>query len=211
VLDRFRRQRSGSAVPGEIWVVAGLGNPGPTYATTRHNAGYLVVDELLSRTGVSLRPHKSGRALASEGRLSGPGGPRAVLVRARGHMNESGGPVAAVLAYYKVQPDRLVVVHDELDVPYGELRVKFGGGDNGHNGLRSLRQFLGTGDYYRVRVGVGRPPGRQDAADYVLQPFDRVQRRELDLLVQRAADCVESLVAEGLETTQNLFNRSSTE
>lgn len=193
-------------MPGETWVVAGLGNPGPAYATTRHNAGYLVVDELLARTGSSLRPHKSGRALAAEGRLPGPGGSRVVLVRARGYMNESGGPVAAVLAYYKVQPDRLVVVHDEIDIPYGELRVKLGGGDNGHNGLRSVRQALGAGDYYRVRVGVGRPPGRQDAADYVLQPFDRVERRELDLHVQRAADCVESLLMEGLAQTQNLYN-----
>lgn len=198
-------------MPGDVWVIAGLGNPGPAYAATRHNAGYLVVDELLTRIGASLRPHRSGRALAAEGRLAGRGGPRAVLVRPRGHMNESGRPVAAVLAYYKLKPDRLVVVHDELDIPYGDLRVKFGGGDNGHNGLRSLRQALGGGDYYRVRVGVGRPPGRQDAADYVLQPFGRIERRDLDLLVQRAADCVESLLTEGLEPTQNLFNRSSPE
>lgn len=191
----------------DVWVIAGLGNPGPAYASTRHNAGYLVVDELLVRMGTSLRPHRSGRALAAEGRLPGPGGPRVVLARARGHMNESGGPITAVLGYYKAPVDRLIVVHDELDIPYGELRVKLGGGDNGHNGLRSLRLALGNGDYYRVRVGVGRPLGRQDAADYVLQPFDRVQRRELDLHVQRAADCIESLLVEGLAPTQNVFNR----
>lgn len=192
---------------GDVWVVAGLGNPGPSYTATRHNAGYLVVDELLARTGGKLRPHKSGRALAAEARLGGVGGTRAVLVRARGHMNSSGGPIAAVLAYYKVRLDRLIVVHDELDLPYGDLRVKFGGGDNGHNGLRSIRQALGGGDFYRVRMGVGRPPGRQDAADYVLQPFDTVQRRELDVHVQRAADAVETLPVEGLGQTQNRYNR----
>lgn len=194
-------------MPGEVWVVVGLGNPGPAYADTRHNVGYLVVDELLARSGSSLRSHRSGRALAAEARLVGPGGPRAVLARSRGYMNESGGPVAAVLAYYKVQPDRLVVVHDELDVPYGELRAKLGGGDNGHQGLRSIRESLGTGEYFRVRVGIGRPPGRQDAADYVLQGWDRAEQRELDLNVQRAADSVESLVVAGLAQTQNLYNR----
>lgn len=197
-------------MPSDVWVVAGLGNPGPPYAATRHNAGYLVVDELLARMGGSLRAHKSGRALAAEGRLGGPGGPRAVLARARGYMNESGGPLAAVLGYYQVPLDHLVVIHDELDIPYGDLRVKFGGGDNGHNGLRSIRQALGGGDYYRVRVGVGRPPGRQDAADYVLQPFDKVQRRELELHVDRAADCVESLTVEGLAKAQNRFNGLTT-
>lgn len=121
-------------------------------------------------------------------------------------MNESGGPVGAVLAYYGIPPERLVVVHDELDIPYGDLRVKLGGGDGGHNGLRSIRQTLGGGDYYRVRIGVGRPPGREDAAHYVLQPFDKVQRRELELHVQRGADCVESLTAEGLMKTQNLYH-----
>ncbi|MGI8702679.1 MAG: aminoacyl-tRNA hydrolase [Nocardioidaceae bacterium] len=194
-------------MPGDVWVVAGLGNPGPAYAATRHNVGYLVVDELLARAGSSLRPDRSGRALAAEGRLGDPGGPRAVLVRSRGYMNVSGGPVAAVLAYYKVQHDRLIVVHDELDIPFGELRVKLGGGDNGHNGLRSIRDALGDGEYYRVRVGIGRPPGRQDAADYVLQPWDRTEQRDLDLNVRRAADSVESLAVAGLEQTQNLYNR----
>jgi peptidyl-tRNA hydrolase, PTH1 family len=193
-------------MPSDVWVIAGLGNPGPSYAATRHNVGYLVVDELLDRSNGALRPHKSGRALAAEVRLNGPTGQRAVLMRGRGYMNESGGPVSAVLGYYKVAPDRLVVVHDELDIPYGEMRVKFGGGDNGHNGLRSVRQSLGSGDYFRVRVGVGRPPGRQDSADFLLKPFGAVERRELDLHVQRAADCVESLLDKGLGPTQNLNN-----
>jgi len=195
-------------LPTDCWVVVGLGNPGPDYATTRHNVGYVVVDELLDRMGAALRPHKSGRALTAEGRLAGTPGERAVLVRGRGHMNESGGPVAAVLGYYKVPPERLVVVHDELDIPYGDLRAKFGGGDNGHNGLRSLRQALGTGDYYRVRVGIGRPLGRQNAADFVLRPFGAVERRALELHVQRAADCVESLVSKGLDATQNEYHRA---
>ncbi len=193
-------------MPRGVWVVAGLGNPGSTYATTRHNVGFLVVDELLRRSNSTLRPHKSRRALAAETRLNGHSGERTVLMRGRGYMNESGGPVAAILGYYKVTPEKLVVVHDELDLPYGGLRVKFGGGDNGHNGLRSIRQSMGTGDYYRVRLGIGRPPGRQDSADFVLKPFAAVERRELDLHVQRAADCVESLVAKGLEATQNVHN-----
>ena len=122
-------------------------------------------------------------------------------------MNESGGPVSGLLSFYKATPDRLVVVHDELDIEYGELRIKLGGGDNGHNGLKSIRKSLGTGDFYRVRFGIGRPPGRQDAADFVLKPFNPVERRELDLHVNRAADAVESLLSVGLEKTQNLFNR----
>ncbi len=194
-------------MPADAWAVVGLGNPGSTYAGTRHNAGYLVVDVLLDRMGASLRPDKSGRALAAFGRLGGQPGVRTALVRGKGHMNESGGPVAAFLAYYKVPPERLIVVHDEIDLPYGDLRTKFGGGDNGHNGLKSIRGALGTGDYYRVRVGVGRPPGRQSAADHVLKPFASVERRELDLHIERAADCVESLLTDGLEITQNLYNR----
>ncbi|MGH3500110.1 MAG: aminoacyl-tRNA hydrolase [Nocardioidaceae bacterium] len=189
------------------WVVFGLGNPGPTYAATRHNVGYLVADELADRMGGSWRSPRGGRAQTVEGRLAGIPGVRAVLGRGRCYMNESGGPVSSLLKFYKAEPARLVVIHDELDIPYGDLRVKLGGGDNGHNGLKSIRQSLGTGDYYRVRFGVGRPHGRQDAADYVLHPFSATERRELDLHVQRAADAVESLVSEGLERAQNLFNR----
>lgn len=210
MLGRLRRRRGQQdveeTVPSDLWVVAGLGNPGPSYAATRHNAGYLVIDELLDRMGAKLRSHKSGRALVAEGRLNGPGGQRAVLIRGRGFMNESGGPVAGVLGYYKVPPDHLIAIHDELDLPFGDLRTKLGGGDNGHNGLRSIRQSLGSGDFYRVRFGIGRPPGRQDSADFVLSPFGKAERRELDVNVSRAADCVESLVSEGLQLTQNEFN-----
>ena len=194
-------------MPFDGWIVVGLGNPGPLYAATRHNVGYLVADELASRMSGSWRRHPSGRALVVEGRLGGLPGVRTVLGRGRGYMNDSGGPVAALLGFYKASPERLVVVHDELDIPYGDLRVKRGGGDGGHNGLRSIRSALGTGDFHRARVGIGRPPGRQDPADFVLKPFSSSERRELELHVQRAADAVESLVLDGLETTQNTYHR----
>jgi PTH1 family peptidyl-tRNA hydrolase len=188
------------------WVVVGLGNPGTRYEGTRHNVGYAVCDELARRTGGSWKSSRSVGAAVVEGRLAGIPGVRAVLGRPRSFMNDSGGPVAGLLAFYKVLPERLVVVHDELDLPFLDLRVKFGGGDNGHNGLKSIRRSLGTGDFYRVRFGVGRPPGRQETAAYLLTPFSSTERRELDVEVQRAADAVESLVADGLERTQNLFN-----
>ena len=188
------------------WIVVGLGNPGPSYESTRHNVGYLVADELAERMGGSWKAHKSGRALAIEGRLAGVPGVRTVLGRGRCYMNESGGPVSALLKFYKATPEQLVIVYDELDLPYGDMRIKFGGGDNGHNGLKSVRASLGTGDWYRVRVGISRPPGRQAPADYVLKQFSTTERRELDLHVNRAADAVESLLTEGLENTQNRFN-----
>ncbi len=188
------------------WVVVGLGNPGPSYAETRHNVGYLVADELARRMGGRWRAQKSGRALSVQGRLAGVPGVRAVLGRGRCFMNESGGPVSSLLSFFKATPDRLVVIHDELDLPYGALRVKLGGGDNGHNGLRSIRQSLGTGDFYRVRVGIGRPVGRQDTVDFVLAPFSTAERRELELHVQRAADAVEALVTDGLESAQNRYH-----
>ena len=191
-----------------MWLVVGLGNPGPAYAGHRHNAGYLVVEELASRMGSSFRSHKTGRADVVEGRLGMPGepGPRVVLARPRCYMNESGGPVKALAAFYKLEPEQLVVVHDEIDIPFGTLRVKLGGGDNGHNGLRSLRSALGTGDFYRVRAGVGRPPGRQDVADFLLSNYSTTERKELPFQVDRAADAVESLVTDGLAETQQRFN-----
>jgi PTH1 family peptidyl-tRNA hydrolase len=186
-----------------VWLVVGLGNPGPTYAGTRHNVGYLVTDELATRMGGGFRAHKSGRADVVEGRLGGvgPGSTRAVLARPRSYMNESGGPVAALTAFYKVAPEHVVAVHDELDLPFDTLRVKLGGGDNGHNGLRSMRQSLGTGDFYRVRVGIGRPPGRQSPADFVLSPYASVERKVLPFQVDRAADAVESLLAAAARST----------
>ena len=191
-----------------VWLVVGLGNPGPDYAGTRHNVGYLVTDELARRMGSPFRAHKAGRAEVVEGRLTPPGqpGPRVVLARPRCYMNESGGAVKALASFYKVPVDRIVAIHDELDIPFGTLRIKLGGGDNGHNGLRSLRSSLGTGDFYRVRAGVGRPPGRQDPADFVLSNYSAAERKELVFQVDRAADAVESLLAVGLERTQGQFN-----
>jgi len=191
-----------------VWLVAGLGNPGPAYAGHRHNVGHLVVAELASRLGESFRAHKSGRADVVEARLGVPGtpGPRLVLARPRGYMNESGGPVKALATFYKVDPAQVVAIHDELDLPFGTLRVKLGGGDNGHNGLRSIRASLGTGDFHRVRVGIGRPHGRQDVSDFVLSDFSAAERKELPWEVDRAADAVESLLLEGLERTQQQFN-----
>jgi PTH1 family peptidyl-tRNA hydrolase len=192
----------------DVWLVVGLGNPGPTYAGTRHNVGYLVADELARRMGAAFRAHKSGRAEVVEGRLAAPGAPapRIVLARPRSYMNEVGGPVKALATFYKVPPDRVVAIHDELDIAFGTLRVKFGGGDNGHNGLKSMRSSLGTGDFYRVRAGIGRPPGRQDPADFVLSGYSSVERKELPFQVDRAADAVECLVEQGLEATQQRFN-----
>jgi peptidyl-tRNA hydrolase, PTH1 family len=190
----------------EAWLVVGLGNPGPAYAGNRHNVGFMVVDLLAERVGGSLRPHKSGRAYVLETRLGDPPGVRVILAKPRSYMNESGGPVASLLDYYGVAPDRLVVVHDEIDIPYGTMRAKFGGGDNGHNGLRSIRESLGTGDYYRVRFGVGRPPGRQDPAAHVLRDFTPAERKELDGHVDHVADAVECLLLDGLTRTQQYYN-----
>jgi PTH1 family peptidyl-tRNA hydrolase len=189
----------------EVWLVVGLGNPGPAYAGHRHNIGYLVNDELAKRLGGSFKSHKTGRADVVEGRLM-PGGPRLVLGRPRTYMNETGGPVKALATFYKVPPDHIVVIHDELDIPFDTMRVKLGGGDNGHNGLKSIRGSLGTGDFYRVRVGIGRPPGRQDVADFVLTNYSAAERKVLPFQVDTAADAVECLVTEGLEKTQSRYN-----
>ncbi|MGJ9411350.1 aminoacyl-tRNA hydrolase [Aeromicrobium sp. CF4.19] len=186
------------------WLVVGLGNPGPTYASTRHNVGYLVTDVLAERMGGRLKAHSSRLADVLEGRLDGE---RAVLGRARSYMNESGGGVKALASYFDVEPEQVVAIHDELDIDFGALRVKLGGGDNGHNGLRSIRQSLGTGDFHRVRVGIGRPPGRQSVHDFVLKPWSSTERRELPVNVEEAADAVESLITRGLEPTQSAFNR----
>ncbi|MBO0847002.1 MAG: aminoacyl-tRNA hydrolase [Nocardioides sp.] len=196
------------ASPADVWLVVGLGNPGPSYAGHRHNVGYLVTNELAERMDAGFRAHKSGRADVVEGRLTPPGtdGPRVILVKARSYMNESGGPVKQLAAFYKVPPGRIVAVHDELDLPFDTLRVKLGGGDNGHNGLRSLRGALGTGDFYRVRVGIGRPHGRQDVSDFVLSDYSAAERKALPLQVSTAADAVESLLTEGLDRTQSRFN-----
>ena len=185
-----------------LWLVVGLGNPGPEYSGNRHNVGFAVVDVLASHVGARFKSHKS-RADVIEGRLAGQ---RVVLAKPRSYMNESGGPVASLRDFFKVPLERLVVVHDELDLPYGGLRLKLAGGDNGHNGLKSVRRSLGSGDFNRVRFGIGRPPGRMDAAAFVLRDFSATERKELDVLVERAADAVEALVVDGVEKAQNTFN-----
>jgi PTH1 family peptidyl-tRNA hydrolase len=185
------------------WLVVGLGNPGPDYAPTRHNVGFLVVEELAERADGRFAKHKRAHAQVAEERLQGH---RAVLAKPSSYMNESGGPVKGLLDFYKVPMERLVVVHDELDIPFATLRLKLGGGDNGHNGLKSIRRSTGSGEFYRVRVGIGRPPGRQDPADYVLRPWGSTERKELPMLVSDAADAVELLLHEGLERAQNRFN-----
>lgn len=186
-------------------LVVGLGNPGPAYRGNRHNVGFLVLDVLAGRVGGRFAKHRS-RADVLEGRLGPLPAPRVVLAQPRSYMNESGGPVAGLCGFYKVPVEQLVVVHDELDLPYGSLRLKRGGGDNGHNGLRSITRSLGSRDYLRVRVGIGRPPGRTDPADYVLRDFGPAERKDLDFHVDRAADAVEALVRDGLEAAQNRYN-----
>ncbi|SFN91879.1 peptidyl-tRNA hydrolase [Actinomadura madurae] len=186
----------------DLWLVVGLGNPGPSYAKNRHNAGFMVLDVLAARAGGRFKSHRA-RADVLEGRLAGV---RAVLAKPRSFMNESGGPVKGLLDFYKVPVERLVVVHDELDIPFGAVRLKQGGGDNGHNGLRSITRSLGAKDYLRVRFGVGRPPGRMDAAAFVLKDFSAAERKDLDLEVDRTADAVEALLSGGLATAQNVFH-----
>lgn len=185
-----------------VSVIVGLGNPGPRYEGNRHNIGFLVADELAARVGGKFKSHKSG-ADAVEGRL---GGARSVLVKPRSFMNLSGGPVAGAVKFFKTAPESLIVIHDELDLPYGTIRIKQGGGENGHNGLRSISKSLGTRDYLRVRFGVGRPPGRMDPADYVLKDFSGTERKELAYFIDLCADAVEALVTKDLEAAQNEFH-----
>ncbi|MGN9807866.1 aminoacyl-tRNA hydrolase [Micromonospora sp. BQ11] len=187
------------------WLVVGLGNPGREYAGNRHNVGFMVAELLAGRVGAKFGRHKRAVAEVAEGRL-GFGGPKLVLVKPLTYMNLSGGPVASLAQFYKVPPGQVIAVHDELDIAYGQVRVKCGGGEGGHNGLRSMTKSLGTKEYVRVRFGIGRPPGRQDPADYVLSDFGAAERKELDFLVDRAADVVESVVVKGVEPTQNLYH-----
>ncbi|HET9894705.1 MAG TPA: aminoacyl-tRNA hydrolase [Streptosporangiaceae bacterium] len=184
------------------WLIAGLGNPGPGYADNRHNAGFMVADLLASRIGARFKRDRA-HLQAVTGRL---GGRSAIVGKPMSYMNLSGGPVSSAAGYYKIPPDRIVIVYDELDLPFGTIRLKLGGGDNGHNGPKSVTRSLGTRDYYRVRVGVGRPPGRQDPADFLLAGFSSAERKELPLIIERAADAVEALLSRGLAATQNEFH-----
>ncbi|PPJ28790.1 aminoacyl-tRNA hydrolase [Nocardia nova] len=181
-------------------LVVGLGNPGPEYERTRHNAGFLVADVLAERIGGRFTVHKKSGADLLESRLDGR---KVLLAKPRSYMNESGRPVAALARFFSVPPTEVIVVHDELDLPFGSIRLKRGGGEGGHNGLRSISNALSTKDYLRVRFGVGRPPGRQDPADFVLKPFSAPERKEVPVLVEQTADAVELLLRVGLETAQN--------
>lgn len=199
------RAGSGGSSPRastERWLVAGLGNPGPQYAGNRHNCGFMTADVLAERMGARFARERS-RALVAVGRLAGC---PVTLAKPLSFMNLSGGPVAAVRSYYKIPTERIVVVHDELDLPFGVLRLKQGGGDGGHNGLRSVTAALGTRDYLRVRIGIGRPPGRMDPADYVLHDFSPAERKVLPDVLERSADAVESLLERGLAAAQNQFH-----
>jgi len=186
------------------WLVVGLGNPGPGYAGNRHNVGQMVLAELADRTSASFKTHRTNASVA-EGR-TGIAGPRLVLAKPASFMNVSGAPVAALMRFYKLEPERLIVVHDELDIPFDTLRLKTGGGHGGHNGIRDIIAALGTGDFARVRVGVGRPPGRQPAADYVLKDFSGDERKTLPNLLSDAADAVESIARDGLSAAQLHFH-----
>jgi peptidyl-tRNA hydrolase, PTH1 family len=184
------------------FLVVGLGNPGPRYAATRHNAGFFVLDLLAERVAGKFKAHK-GHADVIEARLAGH---PVVLAKPKSFMNESGGPLVAVSRFYKIPAEQIVLVHDELDLPFGTLRLKRGGGEGGHNGVKSVSSALGSKEYVRVRFGIGRPPGRQDPADFVLREFSAGERKEVPFLVDRAADAVEAIVAKGVEAAQNEFN-----
>jgi peptidyl-tRNA hydrolase, PTH1 family len=191
--------------PGPALVV-GLGNPGPDYAETRHNVGFRVVELLAARAGGGRFSRHRTNADVLEGRLAGR---RVVLAKPRTYMNVSGGPVAGLAKYFSVPVEDLVVVHDDLDLGFGVVRLKRGGGEGGHNGLRSISSAVGTKDYLRVRFGIGRPPGRQDPADFVLKRFSGSEKKELEFAVDLAADAAEALLADGLEAAQNKFHALS--
>jgi PTH1 family peptidyl-tRNA hydrolase len=188
----------------DSWLIVGLGNPGAQYHGNRHNVGQMVLDELAGRIGAGFKSHKA-RAQVVEGRL-GIGGPRVVLAKPMTYMNVSGGPVSALANFYGITPDHVVAVHDEIDIPFNTVKLKIGGGEGGHNGLRDISKALATKDYLRVRVGVGRPPGRMDTADYVLRDFGSAELKELPFLLDEAADAIELLLRDGLTSAQQKFH-----
>jgi PTH1 family peptidyl-tRNA hydrolase len=184
----------------ETWLIVGLGNPGPRYELTRHNVGQLVVDELAGRRGESFKAHKANARVVET--WLRPGAAKVILAKPNTFMNVSGGPVAGLAKFYGIAPDHVVVVHDELDIPFDTIKLKIGGGHGGHNGVRDVAKALDTAEFPRVRVGIGRPMGRQDAADWVLDPFGATERKNLPILIGDAADAVEQLVADGLLAAQ---------
>ncbi|MDQ0822108.1 PTH1 family peptidyl-tRNA hydrolase [Arthrobacter sp. V4I6] len=188
----------------DTWLIVGLGNPGAEYAHNRHNVGQMVLDELAARVGGGFKSSRS-RAQVLEGRL-GIGGPRVVLAKPLSYMNVSGGPVSALAKFFDIDPGHVIAVHDEIDIPFNTVKIKIGGGEGGHNGLRDISKALATKDFLRVRVGVGRPPGRMDTADYVLRDFSSTEKKELPFLLDSAADAVELLIRDGLLAAQQQFH-----
>lgn len=188
------------------WLVVGLGNPGDEYAATRHNVGQMVIDHLAKRHNVKLSSHKSRSDIAAYKLGVGVDAHSIILAKSKSYMNESGGPIKALATFYSVEPTNIIVLHDELDIPYAAIRAKVAGGDNGHNGLKSLTSAFGTPDYFRVRLGIGRPMGQQDPGDFVLKQFSKEEKRDLDEFIDRGADCVEFLIEKGLDLTQSKFN-----
>ena len=188
------------------WLVVGLGNPGDQYAATRHNIGQMVIDELTRRHSLKLSSHKSRTDIAAFKLGLGVDAHSVVIGKSKSYMNETGGPVKALAAFYSIEPAKIVALHDELDIPFAAIRTKFAGGDNGHNGLKSMTSSFGTSDYFRVRLGIGRPMGEQDPADFVLKAFSKVEQKELSEFINQGADVVESLITKGLEATQTAHN-----
>jgi PTH1 family peptidyl-tRNA hydrolase len=189
-----------------VWLVIGLGNPGSEYSATRHNIGQMVVDELAKRHKVKWSSHKSRTEIAAFKIGFGDDAQSVIIAKSKSYMNETGGPLKALAAFYKVEPDRIIALHDELDIAYSTIRSKIAGGDNGHNGLKSMTSALATAEYYRVRLGIGRPMGSQDPADFVLKAFSVAEKKTLPEFIDRGCDVVESLIAHGLEQTQSRFN-----
>ncbi len=189
-----------------VWLVVGLGNPGPEYESTRHNIGQMVVEILADQNKARWTTHKSRTDVAAYKIGVGPHASSVILAKSKSYMNESGGPIKALAAFYKIEPAKVIVIHDELDIPFNAIRVKLAGGDNGHNGLKSLTSSFTTANYYRVRMGIGRPIGRQDPADFVLKQFAVAEKKELQNFLIHGAEAVESLITDGLEKTQQDFN-----
>ena len=188
------------------WLVVGLGNPGDKYAATRHNVGQMVIDELVRRHNVKLSSHKSRTHIAAFKLGVGVDAHPVIVAKSHSFMNETGGPIRALANFYSVEPQKIIALHDELDIAFGAIRTKLAGGDNGHNGLKSMTSAFGTAEYYRVRLGIGRPMGEQDPADFVLKAFSKVEQKDLGEFIVRGADVVESLISDGLERTQTRYN-----
>ena len=188
------------------WLVVGLGNPGDQYAATRHNIGQMVIDELARRHSVKFSSHKSRTDIAAFKLGVGIDAHSVIIGKSKSYMNETGGPVKALANFYSVEPQNIIALHDELDIPFAAIRTKLAGGDNGHNGLKSMTSSFGTPNYYRIRLGIGRPMGQQDPADFVLKAFSKAEQKDLAEFIDRGADVVESLISKGLEATQSAFN-----